>query len=81
MTTNKNIDSAWEETSWKGHRRAQHRAFFELSFEDKLKAVEEMADFAREMIKARQHTEHSTIHSEAHLTDTPAPHIKPGQTH
>lgn len=51
MTKRTDDDSALEKTSWRGHRLAQHRAFYALSLEEKLRAVEEMADFAREMSK------------------------------
>lgn len=53
MTANNKSDSAWEETSWKGHRRAQHRAFYELTFAEKLHVIEEMADFSREIIRRK----------------------------
>lgn len=54
MTSRNKDDSAWDEASWKGHRLAQHRAFLRLSFPDKLKAVEAMGDFAREMLENRR---------------------------
>jgi hypothetical protein len=56
MTPKLNENAAWEETSWKGHRRAQHQAFHQLSFADKLKTLEDMGDFARQLTKDRQRT-------------------------
>ncbi|MCC5807304.1 MAG: hypothetical protein JJU00_13350 [Opitutales bacterium] len=54
MTSKDKADSAWEETTWKGHRLAQHRAFLRLSFADKLKTIEEMGEFAAEIIRRKR---------------------------
>lgn len=79
MTKKTEDDSAWEQTSWKGHRLAQHRAFYALSFEEKLKAVEEMADFAREMRGSDAPQERHSIGSERKIGNPHAPAFKVGE--
>ncbi|MCC5840724.1 MAG: hypothetical protein JJT96_11415 [Opitutales bacterium] len=54
MTSNKSADSAWEATTWKGHRLAQHRAFLRLSFADKLKSIEELGEFAADVLRRKR---------------------------
>jgi len=80
MTGKTEDDAAWEKTSWKGHRRAQHRAFYALSFEEKLKAVEELADFAREMRGSDAPQKRHSTDSERKTDHPNAPAFKVGET-
>ena len=44
----------WSVTTWEGSRRAALRAWMRLTLTEKWSAVEEMADFGREMIERRR---------------------------
>jgi hypothetical protein len=44
----------WSETTWEGSRRAALREWMKLTLTEKWSAVEEMADFGREMIARRR---------------------------
>lgn len=44
----------WSLTTWKGSRRAQHRARLALPFRRKIELIEEMCDQARSIIEARR---------------------------
>ncbi len=39
-------DEDWKVTTWRENRRRQHQAFYALSFRDKMKVIEEMAEVA-----------------------------------
>ncbi len=80
MTKKTEDDSAWKQTSWKGHRLAQHRAFHALSLEEKLKAVEEMADFAREMCGSDAPQKRRFNDSGRRIDNPNAPPIKVGES-
>jgi len=80
MTGKTEDDAAWVQTSWKGHRLAQHRAFHVLSFEEKRKTVEEMADFAREMRGSDAPQKRHSIGSERKIDNPHAPAFKVAET-
>lgn len=42
------------DSGWKTHRLAQHQEFQALPFWEKLGRIEEMADFAREVLEERK---------------------------
>ncbi|MGJ3241640.1 MAG: hypothetical protein ACFE0O_01605 [Opitutales bacterium] len=68
------------QTSWKGHRLAQHRAFYAFSLEEKLKAVEEMADFARKMRGDDAPQKRDSIDSEGRTDNPNTPAFKVDET-
>lgn len=51
MTTD---SDASKSNGWKAHRLAQHREFQALTFDQKLERIEDLADFAREILEERK---------------------------
>lgn len=47
MTKKNKSSNKWNETTWKGHRLAQHVSFNKLSFADKLKQIESLNEFSK----------------------------------
>jgi hypothetical protein len=54
MTAKSDDSIDWEKTTWKGHRREQHRDFRALPFRRKLEVLEEMSEFALRTLANRR---------------------------
>lgn len=63
-------DAPWHLASWEGNRRAQHRAFMELTFREKLQELERMEEVA-ELFEARR------VERELPTRDTDPSHASP----